>query len=228
MTATDNVPRWLELAKAFLEQPTAALMEILPARFIRDFVKARPNLKMTQDAAGNLRVDYHSGNSPRPPLALVAHMDHPGFHVEKVEGSVAHLSFQGWVTLAHARVGTRIQFFELGKQQPVGEGELVERTEESGRIHTATAKITSGKATAGGFAMWNFPAFSLENGMIVTRSCDDSLGCAVALCVLDEISKLAPTNVSVIGLFTRAEEIGFLGALEAIRLNTLPMNACVL
>ena len=67
MTATDNVPRWLELAKAFLEQPTAALMEILPARFIRDFVQARPNLKMTQDAAGNLRVDYHSGNSPRPP-----------------------------------------------------------------------------------------------------------------------------------------------------------------
>ena len=218
---------WLSLAKSFLEQPTAALMEVLPVKFIREFAAARPNLKLTQDAAGNLRVDYVSGAS-RPPLALVAHMDHPAFHVEKVDGATAALKFQGWVSTPHAQPGSRVHFFELGNPQPIGEGELVDKTEDGGHLDTATFKITSGKASPSGFAMWAFPAFSIENGLIVTRSCDDSLGCAAALCVLDEISKLAPPNVSVTGLFTRAEEIGFLGALEAIRLNTLPKNACVL
>ena len=65
-------------------------------------------------------------------------------------------------------------------------------------------------------------------GKIVTRCCDDLLGAAAALCTLDEISRLAPPNVALTGLFTRAEEIGFLGTLEAIRLKTLPQDACVL
>lgn len=228
MTQPNNLFRWLELARTFLEQPTAPLMEDLPIKFVREFAAARPNLKLTQDAAGNLRVDYASGTATRPPLALVAHLDHPGFHVDKVNGATAELTFQGWVGIAHAVAGSRVQFFQRANPQPIGEGELLDCTEDKGHVNTARVKITSGSAAPDGYAMWAFPAFSLENGMIVTRSCDDSLGCAVALCVLDEISKLAPANVAVTALFTRAEEIGFLGALEAIRLNTLRKDACVL
>jgi len=57
--------------------------------------------------------------------------------------------------------------------------------------------------------------------------CDDLLGAAAILAVLDEIARSRPSTC-VWGLFTRAEEEGFLGAFEAIRLGTVPKDADVL
>ncbi len=219
---------WLKLSQALLEQPTAALMEGLPQKFVREFAAARTALSLSEDAAGNLRVDYAPAGVTRPPLVLVAHLDHPGFHVTKIHDAGIELTFQGSVAGRHAIPGTRVEFFEQGNPAPVGEGELIERDDAAKMLKTAKAKRVHGRAAANGFAMWAFPGFSLENGCVVTRCCDDLMGAAAALCALDEIAALAPPNVALTGLFTRAEEIGFLGALEAIRLETLPQNACIL
>ena len=203
---------WLEIARSLLEQPTAAVKEILPQKVVRDFVDARPNLSLSEDAAGNLRVDYKGSQSKRAPLVMVAHLDHPGFHISAIDADSVELSFQGSVNGRHAIPGSRIQFFELGNAAPIGEGTLIERTDETGALKTARAKIDSGRAALDGFAMWAFPGFSVQDDVIVTRCCDDLLGAAAALCVLDEISKLAPEDVAVTGFFTRAEELGFLHA----------------
>jgi endoglucanase len=42
------------------------------------------------------------------------------------------------------------------------------------------------------------------------------------------VTRLAPDGVAVWGLLTRAEEVGFLGAIEAIRLGVVPAGASVL
>jgi putative aminopeptidase FrvX len=225
---TPKLPAWLELARSLLNQPTAAVKEALPQKFLRDFAAARPNLKLSEDAAGNLRVDYAPSGAVHPPLVMVAHLDHPGFHIESIEGDIATLSFQGSVNGRHAIPGSRVEFFELGNPHPIGEGSLLERADETGALKSAKAKILSGRVASNGFAMWAFPGFSLEGDLIVTRCCDDLLGAAAALCVLDEIAQLAPPNVALTGFFTRAEELGFLGTLEAIRLETLPKNAYIL
>lgn len=223
----------LELAVALLNNPTAPLLETHPRAFIRQFADARPELKLFDDAAGNMRVELIRGNPASPPLALVAHLDHPGFHVKRVEGSSAELEFHGWHSGAHAQPGTRVHFFDANQTQPIGAGELIERDADSGPLKRASARIVEGRASAGGFAMWGFPGYALEtqtNGaqFISARCCDDLLGAAAMLCVFDELLRLAPPQVHVIGLFTRAEEIGFLGTLEAIRLKTLPQNSSVL
>jgi endoglucanase len=75
--------------------------------------------------------------------------------------------------------------------------------------------------------MWGFPGWSLADGMITARVCDDLLGAAAILAVFDEIAASRPSTC-VWGLFTRAEEEGFLGAFEAIRLGTVPKEADVL
>jgi len=54
----------------------------------------------------------------------------------------------------------------------------------------------------------------------------DLLGYVLAC--LDEVRRLAPEGAAVWGLLTRAEEVGFLGALEAIRLGTVPSGSTVL
>src|SRR5437899_2824949 len=63
---------------------------------------------------------------------------------------------------------------------------------------------------------------------ITARVCDDLLGVAAILACLAEVKDRAPDGVAVWGLLTRAEEVGFLGALEAIRLGTVPASSTVL
>ncbi|MEI6234105.1 MAG: hypothetical protein WCT04_13705 [Planctomycetota bacterium] len=224
----NTLPAWLDIARGLLKQPTAAIRETLPQTYVRQFVADRPNLKLSEDAAGNLRVDYRAVDATRPPLVMVAHLDHPGFHITSIHDNSVDMSFQGSVNGRHAIPGSRVQFFEIKNPNAIGEGALVSRSNENGALKTATARLESGRATLDGFAMWAFPGFSIENDFIVTRCCDDLLGAAAALCALDEISKSAPSGVALTGFFTRAEELGFLGTLEAIRLETLPKNACIL
>ncbi|MCY3020965.1 MAG: hypothetical protein NTW87_18265 [Planctomycetota bacterium] len=221
--------RWLAIARRLLEQPTAPVKEQLPQAFVRRFARAHAALALTEDPAGNLLVKYPARGRPKcPPLVLVAHMDHPGFWIEDVAAGTASLLFKGGVGAGHARKGTRVRFFQTGRSAPTGAGKLVKVTEENGRLARATARITQGVARPNGFAMWDFPAFSIVNGLIVTRACDDVLGSAAALCALDEIARRRPRGVALWGLFTRAEEIGFMGALEAVRHRLVPKGARVL
>lgn len=222
------MPPYLDITKALFENPTAPLLEYLPQTHVRAFAAARPELKLTEDAAGNLRVDLVRGKRSRPPLALVAHLDHPGWHVKQVNDDIAELEFHGWHSGRNATPGTRIHFFELNRKDPVGTGELIEREPADERLKRASARIVEGRAAAGGFAMWAFPGFLLEGSMVSSRCVDDLGGAAAILCVLDELVRSNAAELCVTGLFTRAEEIGFLGTLEAIRLKTLPQDACVL
>lgn len=220
--------RCLALAGKFLQCPTAPRFEDLPKAFIRRFVAARPALACTEDAAGNLLVRYPARGVRRRPLVLVAHMDHPGFRVTSVAGQAIGLQFQGGVYLPHARVGQRIALFRRGRMKPLGTARLTGVTFERNRLKTAAAQLLSGRAAGADFAMWDFPSFQLRGGRVVTRNCDDSMGCVAALCALDEIARRRPAGVSLQVLFTRAEELGFLGAIEAIRLRTVPKDAVVI
>ena len=220
--------RWIQIAEQLLEQPTAPYRESLPQGMIRSFCRGRPALKLEEDLSGNLLVKYSAGDVKFPPLVLVAHLDHPGFWVDEVSGGETKLTFKGGVSAPHARLGSRIQFFEHGNPRPVGHGMLSSITQEKERLTGATAHVNEGYAVANGFAMWDFAGFALCNGLIVSRCCDDLLGASAALAVLDELATVKPDGVAVWGLFTRAEEVGFLGALEAIRHQLIPKDASIL
>ena len=186
-------------------------MEDLPTQHVRAFADER-GLDNETDAAGNVVVKYGTGT----PLVMVAHLDHPGFHVD---GDA--LVFKGGLRAEHAIEGSPLHFFRRGERYPIGEGTL--RTAAGdGMLTGATAD-----GITGDFAMWGFPAWSVDDGLITARVCDDLLGAAAVLSVLDELSTSRPSTC-VWGLFTRAEEVGFLGALEAIRLGTVPKAADVL
>ncbi|HWH34263.1 MAG TPA: hypothetical protein VNT56_02990 [Acidimicrobiales bacterium] len=219
---------WLAVAEGLLSLPTVPLVEDLPAAHVLRFAAERPGLEGGRDAAGNVVVRYQgAGGDAAAPLVLVAHLDHPGFAVEAVEGGMARLAFRGGLGLAHARAGAPVDFFSPGQAEPSGRGTLVAASGEHDRLGRAEARVVAGEVAPGGFAMWGFPGFAVEDGRIVGRVCDDLLGAAVVLCALDELSRRRPDGVAVWGLFTRAEEIGFLGALEAIRLGTVPRAASV-
>jgi endoglucanase len=65
----------------------------------------------------------------------------------------------------------------------------------------------------GAFAMWDLPACEVKDGRIYSRACDDLINCATILALFHELER-TQTEASVIGLFSRAEEVGFVGAIH--------------
>ena len=80
--------------------------------------------------------------------------------------------------------------------------------------------------------MWNLPAFRRarrDPDLLETRAADDLAGLAAILALLERVDRIDPQRrVDVRGLFTRAEEVGFVGALAVARHGRLPRRTRML
>jgi endoglucanase len=65
----------------------------------------------------------------------------------------------------------------------------------------------------GDFAMWRLPAFELDGPRLTSRACDDLIGCASLVCLFHELARL-DVSTTCHAVFTRAEEVGFIGAIR--------------
>ncbi len=79
----------------------------------------------------------------------------------------------------------------------------------------------------GDFAMWDLPPFEIRDRQIHSRACDDLLGCAEIICLFRELEEKAAT-AHCVGLFTRAEEVGFVGAIKLAQAGILPRSLTIL
>jgi len=70
------------------------------------------------------------------------------------------------------------------------------------------------------FAMWDLAPFEIRARQIHSRACDDLLGCAEIICLFRELEE-KDANAHCLGLFTRAEEVGFVGAIKLAQSNLL-------
>lgn len=77
----------------------------------------------------------------------------------------------------------------------------------------------------GNFGMWKLKPFDLKNGIIHSRVCDDLVGCASILAMFMEL-EAAGAETTVYGLFTRAEEVGFIGSIEMAKRWPLGKGVC--
>ena len=79
----------------------------------------------------------------------------------------------------------------------------------------------------GEFGMWDLPAFRLDGDRLYSRACDDLIGCATINATLRTLSERASSG-SVAGVFTRAEEVGFIGAIHLAKSKLLPSDATII
>ncbi|HXA08673.1 MAG TPA: hypothetical protein VNW28_01745 [Chthoniobacterales bacterium] len=78
----------------------------------------------------------------------------------------------------------------------------------------------------GDFAMWDLAPFEIHARQIHSRACDDLLGCAEIICLFRQLEELgAPAHC--VGLFTRAEEVGFVGAIKLAQSDILPRSLTI-
>jgi endoglucanase len=78
----------------------------------------------------------------------------------------------------------------------------------------------------GAFAMWDLPECEEREGRIHSRACDDLIGCAAIVAMFQELEASA-AECACYGVFTRAEEVGFIGAIQLARSGLLPRDVTI-
>jgi endoglucanase len=109
---------------------------------------------------------------------------------------------------------------------------LVTSVEGVSRVRGGPRRLTGGKATleqggtarVGDLALWDVPECRFRGEIVHARQCDDLIGAVSVLATLDRLAA-AGADGHVVGLFTRAEEVGLCGASAAARARLLPEDA---
>jgi endoglucanase len=211
--------------------PTAAGREQGVIDWITRWVRARTDLTLRADGAGNLVIRRRAGGGGAArPLFITAHMDHPAFVVRgMIDERRAEVEFRG---------GVLEPYFNGAAIEIVGAGARARRAILSGYDRLAVpypravARLAApGPVPAGAIGRWAFTGRGrtpvVSAGKLYAHACDDLAGVAGALAALDAIRRrkdACPAGV----LLTRAEEIGFVGAIAACRRRTVPGKARVI
>jgi putative aminopeptidase FrvX len=202
--------QWL-LALTYL--PSIAGTEDAVIAWVRTWVARRSDLRMRTDDSGNL-VITQKRRSKRRPVYVTAHLDHPGFVVtEQVDAQNVEWQFLGGVADAYF-TDARLEFFP-NSSAPVAA--TVTSMESDGRHRSGTARVAR-SLDPGTIGRWYFSERSLgiRSDRLRAPGCDDLAGVAAALSALDEMRQRPGLNhVGV--LLTRAEEMGFIGAIGACK-----------
>ncbi len=227
MTSRVLPARVLRIAERTLSRPTAPYREGAVIAWVREFAAARPELVLREDPDGNLELVRRSVPRSRAPLVLAAHMDHPGFRAlasRRARGRFAiEALFLGGVRREYFP-GARVRFFPAD-----GEVRATVRRVRPRGGELRVELVARRAVPPGAFGMWDLPAFRRSRrdpDLLLTRAADDLAGVAAVLALLDAVERIDPRRrVDVRGLFTRAEEVGFVGALAVARGRRLPRAA---
>ncbi|MBN1489854.1 MAG: M20/M25/M40 family metallo-hydrolase [Phycisphaerae bacterium] len=218
----------LRILKDLLSLPTAPFAEHRIIDYVRAFCRERTGVRFTQDRFGNVLLRL--GRARRRPLVLAAHMDHPGFIAERMIGKeLVRAAWHGGVEPAYF-IGAKVRFFS-GSQPVRGEVVRIQTAVIPGpaqrreRVTRADIRVAR-EVKTGAVGMWNFPDTAIRGHRIRARGCDDIAGVAAALACVDElVRRHGSPNLCV--LLTRAEEVGFAGAIAAANDRSLPADAII-
>jgi endoglucanase len=190
--------------------------------FLQDF-----GLSVETDRHGNLITHLEGGNSSpegQPPIAFMAHMDHPGFEaVEEREGMVIARALGG-VPQACFSQGIPVQVV-----MPDGGRLLGETSGSYGRESERMIAIQLREPRNLEFprpVVYDLPDFHFDGDMVRMRALDDLAGCASILVAMQTLASEERAG-DVYGVFTRAEEVGLIGARLLAEDGTLPADTLV-
>ena len=229
-----------QIAARLMRCPAAPRHEAM-VRAAAEQICAEHHLSHHRDKCGNLLIQLQTDRARRP-LVLAAHMDHPGFEILRALTPNCWLArFLGGVPDSYFRPGIPVRLMSNGVSAVLGPRAGQDKQFE---IHLDSARSAASRAarscrnsevhsvrhsvgTRPAFAVWELEDFALRRDQIHGRSCDDLIGVAAVLATLIELRK-AKARVNVIGVISRAEEIGFQGALAVAASRQLPKNSLLI
>ena len=213
----------LEILARLAAQPAVAFWETGVASAVMATLNEL-EIGFQVDRFGNIVARVPGYDSSAVPLALVAHMDHPGFEAVAVQddyligkalGGVPEASFQPGVPLqVILPEGRRLPAVAAGRHGETQQREVLVRLAEPTDLNLPCPVV------------FDLPDFELDGELIRMRAADDLAGCAGILASLAGLCSCLPPG-DVYGVFTRAEEVGLIGARLLAESGTLPENTLV-
>jgi putative aminopeptidase FrvX len=219
------------LAARLMRQPAAPYHEHAVVREVKK-VCSEHGLHWYEDKFGNLlvRIDNKkiSGSRKVRPIVFAAHMDHPGFEMIP-DAKSPRVRFLGGVPDEYFRPGLRLRLMPAGLKAKLGK--------RLGKERLFELRSTERMPGKNRFAVWDLEDFAVKKGFIHGRSCDDLIGVASALAALIDLKRSvrhaggcapATSPFTPIAAISRAEEVGFHGALAMCGSTSIPKNALVI
>jgi putative aminopeptidase FrvX len=213
-----NASEFTKLAGRLMRHPAAAFHEHA-VRAEVEKICAEHNLKFKRDDFGNIIVRLQAVSAARP-FVLAAHMDHPGFEIVKqISPTRWFARFLGGVPDNYFRPGVSIRLMPGDAAARLG------RRPGKAKEFELYARRPAERLLR--FAVWELEDFAVRRGQIHGRACDDLVGVASILATMIDLQR-ARARVNIIGAISRAEEIGFLGAMAVAASNELPKHSMII
>lgn len=190
-------------------------------------------LDVQADVWGNVLVSRPGSEPGARGLAFVAHMDHPGFEAVSQEGNRVTARVLGgvppWAEQSGAPVIAVIpdqDEADLGRYRAERiRGQIVGKA-EGAESRSVLIQFDDPLPYLPAAVVFDLPDFDLGDGQIRMRAADDLAGCATITAVMAAAVDFDSPG-TVYGLFTRAEEVGLVGALLAAEDSLLPRDTVV-
>ncbi|GMV97229.1 MAG: hypothetical protein AMXMBFR83_15870 [Phycisphaerae bacterium] len=211
-----------------LSLPTSPFNEQYVAGYIRRWAAGRAGLELGADEFGNLRLRLRRGRAAAArPLVFSAHMDHPGFEAQAMIGPDRLRALWRGGVPAEYFVGAGVRFYSRGRWVRGRIESIRTARDPRGRVRVGSvvAEVRA-NVEPGSIGMWDFPDPVIRGSRIYARGCDDVAGVAAVMAAIDELAG-GRGPVDLYATFTRAEEVGFAGAIAGARNGLLPRKARV-
>ena len=205
-------------------QPSVAYYEGGVAQAITAIL-AEMGLGYSKDGFGNIILRLRGRHADVPPLALVAHMDHPGFEavgtqgdliIGEALGGVPAASFTAGVPLTLLLAdGRRLSALSAGRHGEESDRRVLIKLEEAQPVDLPCPVV------------FDLTDFRVEGDLIHMRAADYLAGCAAILGAIASLAETPPAG-DVFAVFTRAEEVGLVGARLMAEAGSLPPETLVL
>jgi len=230
---------WL---KELTSLPTAAGREQRVIQWVERWVNARNKLTLARDPAGNLIITQRSlktrsgarRSSSRAhdvkPIWFTAHLDHPAFVVlpGDTRQREIELEFRGGVHDPYF-LGAAIEIID--RKDHAHRAVIIEVDASAKPFKRVVARLSKRTRVIepGDIGRWIMASGQravIRKGLLHAPACDDLAAVAAALAAMDVILHDCPELAQHVGvLLTRAEEIGFVGAIAACKHKAIPRGA---
>ena len=227
VTMMGSMKRHLKWLMELTAIPTAAGQEWRVISWIEKWVSTQRRVVLKHDRFGNLLLKQKRTTTKKP-IYITAHLDHPAFVVRKqVDEQHIEMEFRGGVHDAYF-VGATVEVFDNDNNGYRGTIQSLEpKATPFKRVIVRLQKSVAGFLLEGDVGRWKFGPPVVKRGLLHAPACDDLAGVAAAIAALNKLT--AMRGMGHVGvLLTRAEEIGFVGAIAAAKNRTVPKKARLL
>jgi putative aminopeptidase FrvX len=219
------------LTQRLFNQPTAPFRE----SFVLEEIKAILNenkIPYFEDSVGQIIAGVSNPQKLKlkTHVAFFAHTDHPGFIIDKKisTSKISTTRYKAtWYGGApfHQMEGKPVRIFSDVSATKFTKG-IIKNFKPGNHREGIPFEIQTTKElkTKNNFGAFNFDGYKYKKGFVHTKCADDLAGCVMALGALIDVKKL---KIPAIAVFTRAEEVGFIGCLHMIKSKVIPMNTMV-